>query len=761
MENLRIEPDYSLRRLAPEDVGKLMEGNIIERTVLKCERSRPTQPSKRRKRSRNVSKKDIACPHKVELLVFEEHPDEVCVIETAPHRGHGPEEPRYQPLTDNLKHYIEEQALLNIGPKAIISNILKLSRESNSRFSVEETRLLTKHKVDNCIRRVRNSQTVHRDDVVALDMMAKDPQNNIIHYDRNSDQIVLILCSGFQAAMLEKFGDIVFLDTVHGQTNKGLFQLTMLVVTETGKGVPVAFCLSNFEKAEHWSLLVDKAFRKTSRNPTNSTFMSDDCVKIKKCVKDLRAKHLLCWFHMMQSIDRRLSSYLPSSRSKRDADDTTRVKDWIKYKIRELQRVSDRNMYLKKVKEFYHWLMNNEVVHKAMGVRAYATMPNGDRLSAKQDFKMYFDTYWNGVSGERACMWARFGRVGLNGNHVSWHTHDTNNMIESYFFQQKHFLSKSVRTQRVSSHVQFLNNTVIPWYIHDRQQMLDGIIMSRQQKETHTIDWMIDWLRHSQERMSIIDNEIGLGTALDPCDADCAYTFCLADMSCSCPRSRVVPCVHLEAASASVPVTFSMIQKACDIIKDNQLLVSNGIAVEGLFKCRKIANFFSAQNGWLKQLKDEHHSFCECLVFKNTGMCCHLLTLGVGLDAIVGSDESKHLVEAGVVKTCRPTSFQDIENDPSNRFANEPDPHITTQVCTSNVPFYEDYMNDIRRMLASSDPNTDRAFIKAGFDSLIEYLSTRFAPDIPSGWKEMTGKHRRQPTDRKHKALFPQRRAHG
>ena len=178
-----------MRRLAPDVLRKLLEGNaVFSRTVLKCERLKQVKPSKRQKRSKSVSKKDIACPHMVEMLVFKEHPDEVCVFETAPHYGHGPEEPRYQPLTDNLKQYIEEQALLNIGPKAIIFNILKLTRESN-RFSVEETWLLTKHKVDNCIRRVRHSKTVHPDDAVALDMMAKDPRNNIIHCERNSDQI--------------------------------------------------------------------------------------------------------------------------------------------------------------------------------------------------------------------------------------------------------------------------------------------------------------------------------------------------------------------------------------------------------------------------------------------------------------------------------------------------------------------------------------------------------------------------------------------
>ncbi|KAI8100232.1 hypothetical protein M9434_007193 [Picochlorum sp. BPE23] len=365
-----VDSDGLVEPVAPGQLENLMKGKIIRRTVLKCERSKCTRPSKRKKRSRNVSKKDISCPHRVELLVFQDHPGEVYAIETAPHSGHGREEPRYQPLTENLKQYIQEQALLNIGPKTIISNVLKLASESKyRRFSFDETRILTTNKVDNFIRRVRNSRMVHSDDAVALDLMAMDPKNNIVHYDRQADQIVLVLCSDFQAAMLDKFGDTVFLDTVHGQTNKGLYQLTMLVVSETGKGVPVAYCLSNFEKAEHWSLLVEKAFNKTKRKPKDSIFMSDDCVKIKKCIRDMKGKHLLCWFHMMQAIDRRLSSYGGATKRKRDQDIVKAARSAIKYKIRDLQRAPDFAMYKKKVQEFYQWLLNDERIHQAMGRR--------------------------------------------------------------------------------------------------------------------------------------------------------------------------------------------------------------------------------------------------------------------------------------------------------------------------------------------------------------------------------------------------------
>ena len=90
------------------------------------------------------------------------------------------------------------------------------------------------------------------------------------------------------------------------------------------------------------------------------------------------------------------------------------------------------------------------------------------------------------------------------------------------------------------------------------------------------------------------------------------------------------------------------------------------------------------------------------------------------------------VIEAGIVKAFRPTSIQDIENDPSKRFDSELDPYIKRHECTSNVPFYEEYINQVRRVLSGSDPNTDKAFVKAGFDSLLEYLATRFVPTLYS-----------------------------
>lgn len=740
----------------PDELERLMKGKIIRRTVLKCERAKSTRDSKRQKRSKNVSKKDVACPHKIELLVFEEHPGEVYAIETAPHCGHGTDGPRYEPLTDNLKHYIEEQALLNVGPKSIIANILKLASESKyKRFSLHETRILTAHKVEICIRRIRNSRTIHADDRVALDVMAKDPKNNIIHYEREADELVLVLCSDFQTAMLEKFGDAVFLDTVHGQTNKGLFQLTMLVVSEAGKGVPVAYCLSNVEKAEHWSLLIEKSFGRTRRDPRKTTYMSDDCVKIKKCVRDLNARHLLCWFHMMQSIERRLKSYQASSSTKRKkhSGDSEDAANLIKYKIRELQRTPDEGMYKKKLEEFYNWLLTDKIVHEAMGVRPYATLPLGEEITAKEDFKMYFEAYWNGVGCVRAWMWARFGRIDENGEPICWHAHDTNNMIESYFCQQKHFLSKSMRTQRVSSHVHFLNNTVIPWYIHDRQQMLDGIIMSRQQKMTHTIDWTIAWLCHSKERMSIIKSEIGLGSALDPCDPAAAYIFCLADMSCTCPGPHDMPCVHLEAASASTPVTLSMLKSASKMIKELNLMSQAYRVADGLYKCKKISSYFHAEDkrAWVKLDKSDDRSFCECFVFKKVGMCAHVLVLD---EHYYETEDRENVLRPEEVKAFRPTQMMDVENDPSTRFQSELEPYVTHKTHSLSSSFYEEYIKEVRRILAGSDPYADAAYIKSGFDDLIEYLKKRFAPDLPSGWMPRDLEHRRQATDRKHKYLF-------
>ena len=113
------------------------------------------------------------------------------------------------------------------------------------------------------------TQRMHKNDKVAVDMLLKSPGFPVLYYVDGSSQnqslktedcFQLALCSDFQAAMLKKFGDLVFLDGVHGKTKYRFLQLTMLVMDDNGRGCPVAFCMCPTEMCEIWVKFIKAVF---------------------------------------------------------------------------------------------------------------------------------------------------------------------------------------------------------------------------------------------------------------------------------------------------------------------------------------------------------------------------------------------------------------------------------------------------------------------------------------------------------------------
>lgn len=65
-------------------------------------------------------------------------------------------------------------------------------------------------------------------------------------YSLQVDDFCLVLMTGFQKSMLDKFGsNIIAVDGTHGLNNYDFELTTVLVVDEFGEGLPVAFMFSN------------------------------------------------------------------------------------------------------------------------------------------------------------------------------------------------------------------------------------------------------------------------------------------------------------------------------------------------------------------------------------------------------------------------------------------------------------------------------------------------------------------------------------
>lgn len=77
--------------------------------------------------------------------------------------------------------------------------------------------------------------------------------------------------------MLKNFGSkIISIDGTHG-TNEYDFSLTtVMVVDDFGMGVPVAYCISNRENTEVFSVFFDIIKKEYGKAVEVDTFMSDD-----------------------------------------------------------------------------------------------------------------------------------------------------------------------------------------------------------------------------------------------------------------------------------------------------------------------------------------------------------------------------------------------------------------------------------------------------------------------------------------------------
>jgi len=113
------------------------------------------------------------------------------------------------------------------------------------------------------------AQRLHENDKAAVDILLGRPKFPVLYYIDGSkqkqslnpkDTFQLAICSDFQASMLKKFGDLVFIDAVHGTTKYGFLQLTILVMDEFGRGCPVAFCMCPTETCEIWVDFINEVF---------------------------------------------------------------------------------------------------------------------------------------------------------------------------------------------------------------------------------------------------------------------------------------------------------------------------------------------------------------------------------------------------------------------------------------------------------------------------------------------------------------------
>ncbi len=223
------------------------------------------------------------------------------IVSWLQHAGHHRHNPNNAESLKKLKlhPFLEAQVLslyrVGVTPWAIVNHINDMQRNgtllshpktgesgaasylaqfTNSRYKVGI------NQVKAILAKWRRDQALDGSDAVTLDTFAKqyDELGCVLHYqpyrpaskDSGTDEqpFVLMLSTPLQQRMLEQFGKRqVFLDATGGTNKYGYMLHVLLVQDDFGRGVPVAFMVSNSEETEVIQRFLEKAAAAVSEFP--------------------------------------------------------------------------------------------------------------------------------------------------------------------------------------------------------------------------------------------------------------------------------------------------------------------------------------------------------------------------------------------------------------------------------------------------------------------------------------------------------------
>jgi hypothetical protein len=236
---------------------------------------------------------------------------------------------------------------------------------------------------------------------------------------------------------------------------------------------------------------------------------------------------LLCNFHLMQAIERKLVSLYSDEAVRKDILDIIR-----RLKTRTLES------------EFKHDL---QLLNKP---------------EYSEFYNAYFDPYYlcTNTSGCRllrsdclcvAKLWSDFGtRKAISGRE-----HDeTTNMIESFFRKSKYdFLSKRSNRRMSDLHILILKE-MMPHYAQQMSLKYARRIRSKHQERAAKRSQIVDLIRLTTDAMTWSDKAVGIAKVISQTTKGAVWTICLAELSCTCPWAEKddVLCKHLEAGYRSL-----------------------------------------------------------------------------------------------------------------------------------------------------------------------------------------------------------------
>lgn len=335
--------------------------------------------------------------------------------------------------------------------------------------------------------------------------------------------------------------------------------------------------------------------------------MIDKSSALIAAIKNLGGKYLLCVFHMMQEIDRRLNQYA-GGLGKQAKE---KLKSQIHGSIRNLRRLEDGRMFRVKSEDFKKNLVSNPI----------------GRWKAKT-FVSYYQKNWEACADK----WASCGRTEFK--HLQ---QDTNNLIESFFNQLRIRYCRKKKT-RLDEFLSVLVSRVIPQYLNKRAQIQAGIVRSKNEELNMRIESRVNQMVQNG-KFKLVDHSIGQGYIHYEQNGKvfCEW-FCMAELSCTC-HNHSGACVHIEAASRYLntqnrDLRYQILLNHAQYLRGKSLLrvVEPSLHPE-------VAGLDSAITHEADSLRsqyeknvttffiDVHRAICSCPMFLCSNICPHVLAV--------------------------------------------------------------------------------------------------------------------------------------
>lgn len=597
---------------------------LVSKAVFECDRGCKRVSGNGNLVGLQYESKKVGCPVQYHSLLFD---DGTAVVgQTKPHRAHGEGVDQFTKLSLAAREAIDQLRTAGSTPLQIAAALVDERFRPKYCLTQTDLEIISHEKVQREVNRLEmmdRGPNGEREGV--KDMAEIKPDLNIQVWEdpeNASGDFRAIICSEWQQKMLKKFGGFVLVDSVHSVVRHGCNQLTLMVIDETGRGVPVGFCLTTKEDESAWQDLLRTCFEMAGRDISETVSMSDAAPEIINACQNVGIQqHLLCIFHMLQAIGRKLKECGTPHELRDTTWSVNAVVGFVLRAIRGVANVTSENAFFPAYENMKKGLEGHEVVSKYLCQAGKGATGETTGLGT---FFAYLDKYWL----PRQMMWAAFRRQQL----PQWGVDraNTTNIVENHFFHQKYSHARCRRLSSLRKHVRFLEG-VIHSHQQRRAKTLRGLCSSGKQKKAKTLEKVKDWLLSDDAKTStgflplrLVDEGVPFtGIAESDTIGKQRAEFSLSDLSCSCGLGQQQQiCIHLEAAAEKFP--------------DHKFLTPESIRAAGEYILAK-GNLRDQSNNWFRcdtlspkgkatstVYTGRDQEWCTCPVFSMTGNCPHL-----------------------------------------------------------------------------------------------------------------------------------------